>query len=74
MDELAISGIALTIIIIGGLLYLLFIGYTIYHLLTKNRSYLAWLWILLILFFPLIGPIIYWVVYNTKTHKPSRTP
>ena len=72
MEELAVSGAVLAIVIIGGLLYLIFIGYTIYHAIAKNRTQNSLLWVLLILVFPLIGSIIYWIVYsNNKTSSKT---
>lgn len=74
MEELAVSGVVLAIIVIGGLLYLIFIGYTIYHAIAKNRTENSILWVLLILIFPLIGSIIYWVMYSNFKRSPKRHP
>lgn len=69
MDELAVSGAVLAIIVIGGLLYLLFIGYTIYHLLVKNPSYSSILWLIVIIIIPFLGCIIYWIMYSRDRKK-----
>lgn len=71
MEELAVSGAVLGIIIIVGLLYLFLIAYTIYHAVVKNKTASSLLWVILILFFPLIGCIIYWVVYSSQRESTT---
>lgn len=55
------SAISVTIFIIGIILYLFFLGYTIYHAAVKNKSKNSNLWVTLIILLPLLGMVFYWV-------------
>jgi len=48
---------------------ILFAGYTIFKIIKQDKEESKALWILLVLFFPILGSIIYWFNHNNNRKK-----
>lgn len=53
---------------------ILFAAYTIYHIVVRCNERTKAIWILIVLFFPIIGSIIYWFNFNRNVRKRDFNP